>query len=227
VAKADLFPAISIVGSTGFGSSNYEFGTSSASLDDIFSAGAFQGFVGLRVSIPILDYGRRENQVRVQDARFQEAVSNYKQVVVNAAADVESGLSTFLRASEQVAALERAVNAQQQSADISLIQYRAGAIGVLGVNFTQTDLVTQQDSLAVAKAARSLGAVRAFRALGGGWESRAAGEFVSRRTAEEMRTRTNWGDMLGPEYEEGSDVLFDRPRAQTPPPAEVPAGPNR
>jgi NodT family efflux transporter outer membrane factor (OMF) lipoprotein len=213
VAKADLFPAISIVGSTGFGASNYEFGTSSASLDDIFSASAFQGFVGLRVSVPFLDYGRRENQVRVQDARFQEAVANYKQVVVNAAADVEAGLSTFLRASEQVGSLQSAVDAQQRSVDISLIQYRAGGIGVLQVNFTQTDLVTQQDALAVARASRSLGAVRAFRALGGGWESRDPGEFVSKKTAEEMRARTNWGDMLGPEYEGGQDVLFDRPRA--------------
>lgn len=211
VAKADLFPAISIVGSTGFGSSNYEFGASSASLDDIFSASAFQGFVGLRVSIPFLDYGRRENQVRVQDARFQEAVANYKQTVLNAAADVEAGLSTFLRATEQVDDLQRAVEAQQRSVDLSLIQYRAGAIGVLQLNFTQTDLVTQQDALAIARAARSLGAVRAFRALGGGWESQASGEFVSRETAEQMRARTNWGDMIGPEYQDGRDVLFERP----------------
>ncbi len=223
VARADLFPAISIVGSTGFGASNYEFGASSASLDDIFSAGAFQGFVGLRVSIPFLDYGRRENQVRVQDARFQEAVANYKQVVVNAAADVEAGLSTFLRASEQVTALKSAVDAQQRSVNISLIQYRAGAIGVLQVNFTQTDLVTQQDSLAVARAARALGAVRAFRALGGGWESRNTGEFVSAKAAEEMRARTNWGDMLGPEYQDGRDVLFERPRDDSAMSAELPA----
>ncbi len=221
VAKADLLPAISIVGSTGFGASNYEFGPSSASLSDIFSAGAFQGFVGLRVSIPFLDYGRRENQVRVQDARFQEAVANYKQVVLNAAADVEAGLSTFLRASDQVERLQSAVDAQRRSVEISLIQYRAGAIGVLGVNFTQTDLVTQEESLAVARAARSLGAVRAFRALGGGWESHATGEFVSKRTADEMRSRTNWGDMLGAEYEGGRDLLFDRPSADAVP---TPAG---
>lgn len=213
VAKADLFPAISIAGSTGFGASNYEFGSSSASLDDIFSAGAFQGFVGLRVSIPFLDYGRRENQVRVQDARFQETVAFYRQTVLNAAADVEAGLSTFLRASEQVEDLQSAVDAQQRSVDISLIQYRAGAIGVLQVNFTQTDLVTQQDSLAVAKASRSLGAVRAFRALGGGWESHATDEFVSKQTAEQMKARTNWGDMLDADYEEGSDLLFERPKS--------------
>jgi hypothetical protein len=122
-----------------------------------------------------------------------------------------------------VTALKSAVDAQQRSVNISLIQYRAGAIGVLQVNFTQTDLVTQQDALAVARAARALGAVRAFRALGGGWESRNTGEFVSGKTAEEMRARTNWGDMLGPEYQDGRDVLFERPRDDSAMSAEVPA----
>ena len=133
------------------------------------------------------------------------------------------------KAEETIAHLLRAVEAQQRSVEISLIQYRAGAIGVLQVNFTQTDLVTQQDALAIARAARSLGAVRAFRALGGGWESRSTGEFVSRETAEEMRSRTNWGDMIGAEYQEGRDVLFDRPVDDAPAPttSPMPVQPNR
>jgi hypothetical protein len=37
-----------------------------------------------------------------------------------------------------------------------------------------------------------------YRALGGGWQIRADNEFVPAATAEEMRSRTNWGELLPP-----------------------------
>jgi hypothetical protein len=37
-----------------------------------------------------------------------------------------------------------------------------------------------------------------YEALGGGWQIRADNEFVPPATAEEMRNRTNWGELLPP-----------------------------
>jgi outer membrane protein TolC len=209
-AVADLYPQISILGSTGFVSSTYN-GSHQPSLGNIFDSSSFAGFVGLQVNWPILNYGRIAGNVRVQDARYEQAVAFYQDLVLRAASEVESGLSDFLGSKERTVQLTEAVTASERSVELSLIQYRAGATDFIRVNVAQTDLVQQQDSLVSARAAIALGAVRTYRALGGGWEIRAGQEFIDSGTADRMRQRTNWGDVLGPGWQDGKDLGFPRP----------------
>lgn len=206
-AVADLYPSISITGATGFVVSDYD----GSDLGDIFDSDSFAGFIGLRVNWPILNYGRIEGNIRVQDARYEQAVARYQESVLRAAADVEAGLSDFLRSRERTAFLAEAVSASQRSVEISLIQYRAGAVDFIRVNDAQSTLVQEQDNLVVSRAAIALGAVRTYRALGGGWETREGREFVDPETTERMRNRTNWGDVLSNEWQEGADLGFARP----------------
>jgi NodT family efflux transporter outer membrane factor (OMF) lipoprotein len=207
VATADLYPSISLAGATGFAAND----AGGSSLTDIISSNSFQGFIGLNVNWPFLNYGRINNNIRLQDARFQESVTQYQNIVLQAAADVESGLSIFLKNRERFAHLTATVEAQRRAAELAVIQYRAGAVDFIRVNFAQTDLVEQQDQLASARADSALGAIATFRALGGGWEVRLAREFIPPETAAEMKARTDWGDLISPDYERGSDVLFPRP----------------
>jgi NodT family efflux transporter outer membrane factor (OMF) lipoprotein len=206
-ATADLLPRVTISGATGFVSTTFNGG----SLGNIFDANSFAGFVGLNVDWPILNYGRIRGNIRVQDARYEQAVATYQQTVLRAAGEVESGLSDFLRSKEQSSYLTEAVDASQRSVEISLIQYRAGAVDFIRVNSAQTDLVQQQDSLVVSRASIALGAVRTFRAIGGGWQIRAGREFIDADTANRMRETTNWGNVLSAEWEEGKDLGFKRP----------------
>jgi hypothetical protein len=103
------------------------------------------------------------------------------------------------------------VDASERSVELSLIQYRVGAVDFIRVNTAQTNLVEQQDSLVTARAAIALGAVRTYRALGGGWEIREGQEFIDAETAGRMRKRTNWGDVIPREWEDGKDLGFTRP----------------
>jgi NodT family efflux transporter outer membrane factor (OMF) lipoprotein len=222
VAEADFYPSISIVGATGFAASDFRSGTVSADLGDIFDSRSFQGFIGLSLNWPFLNYGRISNNVRLQDARFQEAVTQYQNTVLQAAADVETGLSSFLKNRERAAALADTVEAQRRAAELSLIQYRAGAVDFIRVNFAQTNLVEQQDQLAAARADSALGAVATYRALGGGWEVRLGREFIPAATAAEMRARTDWGDLISPGYQRGRDITFPRPSGT---PADLPGNP--
>ena len=41
--------------------------------------------------------------------------------------------------------------------------------------------------------------VATYKALGGGWEIREGKDFVPEETMERMRSRTDWGGLLGPE----------------------------
>ncbi len=210
-AVAQLLPQISIVGQTGFASSTYDSGASQPGLGNIFDGDSFTGFIGLQVNWPILNYGRIIGNVRVQDALYEQAVTAYQDTVLRAAGDVESGLSAFIRAQQRARSLGQAVDASERTVEIALIQYRAGAVDFIRVNIAQSDLVDQQDGLVASRADIALGAVRTYRALGGGWEVRANGEFVDPATAERMRARTDWGDVLSPAWDNGSDLGFARP----------------
>ena len=89
VAEADFYPAISINGTLGY---------SAQFFPDLFRSAALNGSVGPSFQWNLLNYGRILNNVRLQDARFQELVATYQQTVLNADQEVENGLVTFLRA---------------------------------------------------------------------------------------------------------------------------------
>jgi hypothetical protein len=82
--------------------------------------------------------------------------------------------------------------------------------------------VTQQIEMVSAQAQTALGAVRTFRALGGGWEIREGAEFVDPETQTRMTERTNWGDVMHKDWEQGKDLTFPRPQTN---PQSEPAEP--
>src|SRR4029077_17016122 len=79
VATADLYPAVTLKGSTGFHTSTFQSPGLSPHAHNLLDADSFEGFVGLDVNWPILNYGRITNNIRVADARFQEAKVAYQQ----------------------------------------------------------------------------------------------------------------------------------------------------
>jgi outer membrane protein TolC len=173
-------------------------------LHNLFDAASFEGFIGLGVQWQLLDYGRIANRVRAADARFEESAAAYQHTVLAAAAEVEDGLSQFLKAREQAQLLDESARAAQRTVELSLLQYRRGAADFLRVNQAQVDLVERQNRLVLARARIAQGAIATYRALGGGWESRAGTEYVPAATIEAMRARTDWGDILSPGHvEEG------------------------
>src|SRR5215471_5326457 len=83
VAKADLYPSLTFFGS--FGVQASDKGASA----NPFSADALYYSVGPRLNWPFFNYGRIENSVRVQDARFEELLVGYRNAVLKAAQEVE------------------------------------------------------------------------------------------------------------------------------------------
>lgn len=114
----------------------------------------------------ILNYGRIRNDVRVQDARFQQLVTVCECVVLNAAREVEDGLVGFLRGQEEVRHREQAVGASQKSVELSLFQYEGGLIDCQRVLNSPAALLDQQDSLADARRRIVSSLVSTYRATG-------------------------------------------------------------
>jgi len=195
VAVADLYPSFTLVGSIGTQTTSGAGRLSnSASLSNLFGAGSlFYGF-GPRIFWPLFNYGRIKNNIRIQDARFQQALVSYRYTVIKAAQEVEDGLTGFLRAQEAVALQETAAQKAQRSVDLSIIQYREGAVDYQRVLDAQRSLLQEQNTLAQAQSSVATNWISLYKALGGGWELRQGQPVVPDSTRIEMQRRTNWGD---------------------------------
>ncbi len=200
VSRADLFPHFSLVGSIGLRSSNNSptraGGAGGSSFGDLFDSDSFEYFVGPSFRWDILNYGRIKNQVRVQDARFQQLQVNYQETVLRAAREVEDGMVGFLRSQEEAGFLTKSVNAYKRSVDLAQIQYREGLIDYLRVLDNQRALTAEQDRLIATQGDVALSLIGMYKALGGGWQIRSGQNLVPEEMQQEMAERTDWGDLL-------------------------------
>ncbi len=163
IAESDLYPAIAIGGNLGY---------QAAQFSELFSSRAFNGSVGPSFQWNLLHYGRLLNNVRRQDAAFQEFVVIYQQTVLLAGEEVENGLVSFLRSQQRVTLLTESVTAAQAASETVLKQYAEGLVDFNRVALIQQDLVIRQDLLAQAQGQIAIGLIQVYRALGGGWEIR-------------------------------------------------------
>ena len=194
IAEANLYPAFSLTGI--FGTSASTVGQSK--LKRVFEGHGITFAFGPSFQWNILNYGQITNQVRVEDAALQTLLVDYQNAVLKAQQEVENGLTSFLQGREQVDFLRQSVAAARAALGIALLQYNLGTRDFTTVLTAEQNLYTAENDLAMAEGGVSTGLAAVYRALGGGWQIRADNEFVPAATAEEMRKRTDWGDLLPP-----------------------------
>jgi NodT family efflux transporter outer membrane factor (OMF) lipoprotein len=166
VAISELYPHISITGSLGWKAQEFK---------DLFRGRAFRGDVGPSFTWDILEYGRLLANIRVQDARFQEAVVNYQNTLLTAGKEVEDGLITFLQAHKRTRYESESVTAEMAAFKQAVNQYQGGLTNYNRVVVIQEKLVDRQQALAEAQGQIALGLIQVYRALGGGWQIRCQG----------------------------------------------------
>src|ERR1700730_4603615 len=192
VATAELYPAISILGTFG-GSASTLLG---GHLSNIFQPSGRNFTVGPSFQWNILNYGQITNNVRLQDATLQQYLVDYQNSVLTAQQQAEDGIATFLLSRSQAEYLQRSVAAANGALDIATLEYQQGTRDFTTVLTAEQNLLQAQNNLAVATGNIPTGLVAVFRALGGGWQIRDGNGFVTAATSEEMRRRTDWGQLL-------------------------------
>ncbi len=195
VARANMYPALSLSGVFGFSSNNERHN----SLAGMFSWQSKAVQAGASFMWPVFNYGRLVNQVRVQDAQFQQAILNYQNTVLTAQEEVENGLSAFHTELQALSSLTAAADSAHRSTELSLIHYRSGETTYTTVLSTQQAQLSVDDSVASSRGNVALGLISIYRALGGGWELRQGGDVISDDVRTQMQRRTFWGRMLKPE----------------------------
>ncbi|MGH6811284.1 MAG: efflux transporter outer membrane subunit [Methylocella sp.] len=192
VAAAELYPAITLIGTFG-GSASTLFGNS---LGNVFQPSGRNFTLGPALQWNILNYGQITNNVRLQDATLQQYLVDYQNTVLKAQQDVENGISAFLNSRIEAHFLRQSTQAASGALRVALLQYQDGTRDFTTVLTAEQNLLAAENNLAVATGNISVGLVSIFQALGGGWQVRDGNGFVNEPTAEEMRNRTNWGGLL-------------------------------
>jgi NodT family efflux transporter outer membrane factor (OMF) lipoprotein len=187
VAEADLYPQFGISGSVGFKASDFS---------DLFNSRAFTGLINPGITWNFLNYGRIKNNVRVQDAKYQEAIVEYQRKVLKAYAEVESALSAFLLSKQEAIYLSRATDSSKKAVGIAIKQYQEGTADFSRVLNSENAVLHSQERLAQARAEVVLNLVALYKGLGGGWQPANFGSFISASNKEQMATRTKWGRLL-------------------------------
>ena len=165
IAEAEFYPHIALTGTIGVQSQNFS---------NLFDSKSLVGQIGPGFNWNLLNYGRIKNNVRAQDARFQQAVLTYRDTVLRANEEVENGIVSFLREQDRVVSLTGSTNAAARSVEIATTQYEKGTIDYQPLLDSERVLVQQQDTLTESRGLVGIHLVAIYKALGGGWQSQQA-----------------------------------------------------
>jgi NodT family efflux transporter outer membrane factor (OMF) lipoprotein len=197
VAEADLYPSFTLSGTVGLvaadGTDTTRTGESG--IGELFDGDSLTWSAGPAFVWPFLNYGRIRNNVRVQDAQLQQALTFWRETVLQAAREVEDSIATLNGAREQHRLLQKTVTVAQRATDVAMLRFQEGFADYQRVLDAQTALFAQQGRLVASKGDMATALVSLYLALGGGWQGR-TDALVPESTIETMRERTNWGDVL-------------------------------
>jgi multidrug efflux system outer membrane protein len=160
VAKTAFFPAISLTGSTGFASNQF---------DSLFNWDNRTWGLGPAISLPIFDAHRNSANLDRARAAYEEAVANYRQQVLVAFQEVENGLNGLQVLDRQGRSLRLATAMSKQAWQISEKRYKAGMASYLEVVDTQRSALDAERTLTQLQGDQLTTSVLLIKALGGGW----------------------------------------------------------
>jgi NodT family efflux transporter outer membrane factor (OMF) lipoprotein len=192
VALTELYPSFTLFGSLGWSANDI----GDNSLGDIFDANNFSYSFGPSFKWNILNYGRIKNQVRIQDARLEQLITVYQDIVLNAAREVENSMTALVYAKKEAEYLSQGVTSSQRSVELSLLQYEEGFTDYQRVLDSTRALTQKQDQYAQLQGQMATDFIALYKALGGGWQIRLGKAFVPQNVKEKMEERTDWGNLL-------------------------------
>lgn len=204
VAETALYPSFTLFGSIGIDSTVPD--GSSFSFSDSLTMVAGPSF-----SWNIFQYGRVKNNIRFEDARFQETITNYNKKVLQAVNEVTNALEAYDLYLEQKSLRLQSVNSSIRAFNISMTQYENGQISFERLLNSVEKMTRAEDSYATIKGNVANQVVALYKALGGGWEAQTGKPFLSETVAKQMQDRSDWDDLLDEEERVLPPLLLEQP----------------
>jgi multidrug efflux system outer membrane protein len=160
VATAAFFPSVRLTGTAGF---------ESAELSSFFDWQSRIWSFGPSVSIPIFQGGRNTANLKAAEARYEQAVAEFRHRTLIAFREVEDALVNLRSRSEQAEVQARAITSARETTALVKIRYKEGLI-----NYNEVADVERLQLQTERAATQILGQRLAYtivlvKALGGGW----------------------------------------------------------
>ena len=171
VARAAVFPALTLSGLVGFQSSDSS---------SVFNAPNSFWAVGPTMFFTLFDAGKRKTEITRVQAVLDESGAKYRGVVLGAFQQVEDNLALLKHYGAAAQSEDAAVKAAQRALALANTRYREGAANYLDVVASQASaLQTQRSALDLATRQRRA-TVALIRSLGGGWTEAAEPQAQAR-----------------------------------------------
>jgi outer membrane protein TolC len=163
VAVAALYPSFSLLGGFGFASTQ---------TGGLFSAANQVWSLGPSMRWPLLGAGieRIRAAIAAADARADQAMLRYQQVVLTAFAEVEDALVALSRDRIRALGLAAALGAHRHALELVRDRQAHGVDNYLAVLREEMLLFDAEDQYQLGRKAVSLDLVVLAKALGGGWQ---------------------------------------------------------
>ena len=161
IAKAALFPSISLTGSAG---------STSSALSNLFDGPSRTWSLGGNLLLPLLDPQRNVYELEFANGRKREYILRYQNAIQTGFREVADALIAQQKNVEFQQAQSKQVDALRQAQSIALERYRIGYSSYFDVINADRDLFAAELTLSNAHRAALLSSVELYRALGGGWQ---------------------------------------------------------
>lgn len=158
VARARMFPSISLTGLLGFASD---------ALSTLFDAGSFNWSAGGSISASIFDFGGRRAGVAVSEAQRDAALASYEGAIQTAFREVADALAVQGTIAERVRAAAANTNAAADTARLSDARYKGGIDSFLASLDAQRSLYAARRGEIATQLLLAQTRIALFRALGG------------------------------------------------------------
>lgn len=162
VARAAWFPSLSLNAGGGYQSTGWA---------NLFTAPNRIWALGPTLAYDLFDGGYRKATIAAAKAKTDEAGSTYRGVVLTAFQQVQDNLALLDHLGTASVNQKDASDAAQHALDLSMTQYKHGAVSYLDVVQAQTVALQEQRGLLQLDTQRLRASVQLIRALGGGWST--------------------------------------------------------
>ena len=159
VATSHLFPKFYINGS---------FGLDSVEFNRLFRRQAFLASIGPSFSWPIFQGGNLVANMKVAEAKMDEAALKYELAVQTAFEEARNAYSSYTQEYHRYQSLQGAVKAARSAVDISNDLYKNGLADFNNVLDAQRSLLTLEEALTISRGNISIDLIALYKALGGG-----------------------------------------------------------
>jgi NodT family efflux transporter outer membrane factor (OMF) lipoprotein len=162
-ATADLFPTVAVTAGFGMQGGTHPPKDAPAIHGPIWSFGPGAYW-------PLLDFGRLDALINIEEMRTHESLVKYKSIIITAVEEVDQANKQYQFDLARQKALGVALDASHHAVNLAMERYDRGVTDFLNVLDAQRQDFALADQRAVAEEVVVLQYVAFYKALGGGWE---------------------------------------------------------